>query len=222
MTFQPDARQESAAPAETRRTRAASPKLKQIPVTAAIIVICTLVAVLTRVGMDVEAVGRLTWARPEDLAGGRDALAAIRDGELYRVLTPILVHFGPIHALFNLMWVKDLGSVIERVFGSFYLLAMVATAGVLSNTMQFVVGGPSLFGGMSGVLYGLFGFLWVREHFSRSVPYHIPRSTVGILLVWLVVCFTGIVGPVANFAHLGGLIVGAAWGAISAFAPSRR
>ena len=45
---------------------------------------------------------------------------------------------------------------------------------------------------------------------------------VFFVLVWLVVCYTGIVGPVANTAHLAGLIVGMVWGRVSAYLASSR
>jgi membrane associated rhomboid family serine protease len=34
------------------------------------------------------------------------------------------------------------------------------------------------------------------------------------MLLWLVVCMTGTVGPIANAAHVGGLVMGGLWGLI--------
>jgi len=81
------------------------------------------------------------------------------------------------------------------------------------------MGGPSLFGGMSGVVYGLLGFSWVAPLLQPGWRIQ-PSPTIMLFMVgWLVVCMAGLVeavgfGAVANAAHLGGLLCGALLGAI--------
>ena len=44
----------------------------------------------------------------------------------------------------------------------------------------------------------------------------------GRLRIWLALGFTGWVGPIANWVHLGGLLCGAAWGVVSSSVAARR
>jgi GlpG protein len=69
---------------------------------------------------------------------------------------------------------------------------------------------------MSGVVYGLAGYAWMRGKYDRASSVGLDPQSVTILLVWLAVCYSGVVGRVANTAHLVGLIVGVVWGRVSA------
>jgi len=81
--------------------------------------------------------------------------------------------------------------------------------------LEYAVSGPTTFGGMSGVVYGLFSFIWIRGRLDPSFPYRMPQQLVTFMLIWLGLGFTGWVGPIANWVHTGGLISGAVWGVIS-------
>jgi len=65
-----------------------------------------------------------------------------------------------------------------------------------------------LFGGMSGVLYGLFGYAWMKSRFEPGLGLWVDQGTVVILIAWFFLCMTGLVGPIANAAHAGGLVSG--------------
>jgi len=136
----------------------------------------------------------------------------VLSGEVWRLVTPIFLHFGLLHLVFNLSWLWVFGAILERSGGGLRFALMVLVVGVLSNVLQYVATASPSFGGMSGVIYGLFGYLWMRGRFDPSSGYTLPGSTVMILLGWYVICFTGLVGPVANGAHTGGLVTGALWG----------
>ena len=69
---------------------------------------------------------------------------------------------------------------------------------------------------MSGVLYALFGYVWVRGKLDPLFSLVLPPATAVILMVWLVLGFVGKAGSVANFTHLGGLIAGAIIGGTAA------
>ena len=144
--------------------------------------------------------------------------ASIERGQVWRLISPIFVHFGVLHLVFNLWWLKDFGSAIERVFSSTYLLVLVLVFGLTSNVAQYWWVGSPMFGGMSGVLYGLFGFLWLRGRLDPSCPVSLPNGTTLILLLWYVACLVGVIPNVANAAHTDGLVLGAAWGYLSIFA----
>jgi GlpG protein len=62
------------------------------------------------------------------------------------------------------------------------------------------------------VNYGLIGYVWMRGRFDPGSGLHLDKPIVVMAIGWFFLCFTGWVGPVANFAHAGGLILGMAWG----------
>ncbi len=187
------------------------------PVTAVLMAICVLVFIYTGMGEKTQAVALFTFT-PLEFVKGRvypgDA-SAIWQGQPWRLLTPMFLHFGLLHILFNLWWLKDLGTAIERVFSSRYLLTLVISIALFSHVLEYAISGPRVFGGMSGVVYGLFAFIWIRGRLDPSFPYRIPQQLVTFMLIWLALGFTGWVGPIANWVHSGGLIVGAAWGVLS-------
>ena len=142
-------------------------------------------------------------------------LPEVRDGQVWRLITPIFLHGDYMHILFNMMMLSQLGWFIEARFGAAKLLALVLAIGIGSNLAEYLWKGP-YFGGMSGVNYGLFGFLWMMGKFGRDQVWQMNPQTVQLMLMWMVLCFTGLLGPTANGAHVGGLLIGALLGIISA------
>ncbi|MEW6301992.1 MAG: rhomboid family intramembrane serine protease [Verrucomicrobiota bacterium] len=149
------------------------------------------------------------------LRDGRD-LPEVRNGEVWRLVTPIFLHFGVLHILFNMLWLKDLGTILERRHSTLALGVLVLTIGVISNLAQYWFKGPA-FGGMSGVVYGLFGYLWLRGRVDPNWTLHLHNSTVAMMLIWLLVCLTGAVGNIANHAHFVGFGVGCLWAVLATY-----
>lgn len=170
-------------------------------VTKALTLLSVLVTLLTQFGNDDFWVGHLMFS--EYTTGMPD----VWQGQLYRLITPIFMHFRIIHLLFNMMWLWDLGGMIEKRRSSSHLLGIVVIIAVLSNIAQYLMSGP-LFGGMSGVVYGLLGYIWIKSRREPRLGLFLPTPIVYMMLAWLAICFTGIVGPIANSAHLAGLVVG--------------
>ena len=141
-------------------------------------------------------------------------LPEIRQGEVWRLVTPMFIHFSIIHILFNMLWLKDLGSLIESRQSSWLLAVMVLAIAAVSDLAQYFYSGP-IFGGMSGVVYGLFGYVWIRGKLDPGSGLVMDRRNATMMLIWLAFCFTGLVGPIANGAHVAGLLVGVAWGGLS-------
>ena len=134
-------------------------------------------------------------------------------GQYTRLLSPIFLHFGLLHLVFNCLWLTVLGARIESQQGSIHLLVLVLITGICSNMAQFYWSGSIYFGGLSGVIYALLGYIWIKH---KIAPYHyapLPSGLMGFMVGWLLLCMTGILEVavgigVANAAHLGGLIVG--------------
>lgn len=131
----------------------------------------------------------------------------VKRGQFWRLITPIFVHLSFLHIVFNMLWFKDLGYLIENTFGKNFLLKFIVISGIISNILQYAVSGPQ-FGGMSGVLYAMLGFIWVHKKINDSFEYALPKFDIGMMIGWFFLCMTGALGPIANTAHGGGLIVG--------------
>ena len=139
-------------------------------------------------------------------------------GQVWRLVTPIFIHFQILHILFNMLWLRELGSVIEYRRGWWRLLALVLITAVLSNVGQFwlVADESPFFGGMSGVVYGLFGYIWTKGRFDPAAGLSLPPSTVVWMIGWFVLCWTGVVDNIANHAHGVGLVSGMLLGMLPA------
>jgi len=139
----------------------------------------------------------------------------VRSGQVWRLFTPVLMHGGFFHLLFNMWWLKDLGTMIERRQSTRLLVVMFFAVALVSNVAQYLVSGP-YFVGMSGVVYGLFGYIWVRGRLDPSSGMGLTPFAVLIMMGFFVLCWTGLMGPIANVAHTGGLVTGAIWGLAAA------
>jgi GlpG protein len=179
------------------------------PLSLVLIIISVVVFVRSNFGREMAPVSALFIS--EYLNAG---LREVFRGEVWRLLTPIFLHSGPLHILFNMLWLRDLGSMIEARQGSLYFALLVVVIGVGSNVAQFLVSGPN-FCGMSGVVFGLLGFAWLRGKFDPASGLMLHPTTVTMMLIWLGIGYTGIM-PIANTAHTVGLLIGIAWGYLSA------
>lgn len=146
-------------------------------------------------------------------------LSEIGDGQFWRLFTPIFIHFGIMHLAFNMLWLYDLGNMIEDRKGGWFFGIFVAVTAAISNLVQFLGWGP-VFGGMSGVVYGMLGYAWMKTRYDPNSRLFLHKTTVTMMLVWFFLCWTGIMGPIANGAHTAGLIVGVVWGFLTS--PGRK
>ena len=141
-------------------------------------------------------------------------------GEYWRFVTPAFLHFGIFHVVFNSLWLWEFGRRVELVSGrSAYLVLMLALASV-SNAGQYLWDGPVLFGGLSGVVYGLVGYVWIRNRVAPNPLLNVQPGIIYVLIGWLLICLFGIVdvfisGGVANGAHVSGLLIGMLAGALA-------
>ena len=129
----------------------------------------------------------------------------------WRLLSPALLHMSATHLFFNLFWWWYLGGRIELALGGKTLLVLFVVTGISANVLQWYTSGP-LFGGLSGVVYGLFGFCAVYGWRRRSAL-NLPPALLVFMLGWLLLGYTNVLWVnMANEAHLMGLISGALLG----------
>ena len=191
--------------------------LREAPLTAVLILMSIFVAILSKMGSDTTVIQSFFISKYEATNGYAwwQALVEIQQGEVWRIFTPIFIHFGILHILFNMMWLRDLGGMIEVRLGSLRLALMIAVIAGLSNIAQYAVSGP-LFGGMSGIVYGLLGYVWMKGKFDPDAGMRLHKQTVTMMIVWFFLCLFGIIPNVANAVHGVGLAIGMGWGYVSA------
>lgn len=189
--------------------------LRLIPVTMTILLITAIVAVVTGLGSRISAIALFTFTPVTP--SGYIAIAPDMT-QWWRLIAPIFLHFGWMHLAFNALWYWELGRRIELRSGGGWLLGLTLLFALVSNTAQWLFSGPALFGGLSGVLYGLLGYCWLYQLLAPNVHFDLPKGVVAMMLAWLVLCLSGVVtllgfGAIANAAHVGGLLIGCLCGA---------
>lgn len=176
-------------------------------VTWLILVACLLVYLLTAEGVD--------RAAREPLMFFASVEAMLDSGEMWRWITPALLHFGLWHISFNLFAWWIFGGLVEKVQSPLRLLGLFLALAVIGNVAQFFWGGNQ-FGGLSGVVYGLLGYLWIYPRVNPAAPFRLPQGMVVFMWLMVAIGFLPFM-PFANLAHLGGLLGGCALGAVLAW-----
>lgn len=198
---------------------------KQAPIIFSLIIICSVVAFLSNFGQAGAFIGSLLildpFSLPPDLGSPASRwnalLGVLVAGDIWRVITPDFIHFSPMHITFNLLMLWVLGGQLEIEKGSVSFLALVIFVSVVSNIAQLLET-HYMFGGMSGVVYGLVGYCWLWRYYQPSIFF--PDALLKFSLVWLMLGYTPVtewlgLGKMANAAHLYGLIAGLIWGGVT-------
>ncbi len=156
-----------------------------------------------------------------DWQGALGSLMLSDPQQLWRWFTPALLHFSFTHLLFNLVWWVWLGRQFEQRLSGFQLASFCLSVAVLSNALQYQLAGSN-FGGLSGVVYGLFGYFWVAGRINPAQGLQISNGLAGFMLLWLVLGFLDVLWvSMANWAHLGGLLAGIGWAWLLRAKPGR-
>ncbi|MFQ2593159.1 rhomboid family intramembrane serine protease GlpG [Aeromonas caviae] len=171
------------------------------PLTLVVIIACLAIYALDAIGLPIF-----------DELAFHPTLAQFTDWQAWRYVTPAFIHFSVLHLVFNLLWWWYLGGQIEQRLGSGKLFILLIVGAALPNIAEFFASGPR-FGGLSGVVYALLGYSWLRTRLQPDCGLAMPPALMGFMLVWLVLGFLDMLGtPTANMAHLVGLLVGLAQG----------
>ena len=146
-------------------------------------------------------------------------------GQVWRLVTPIFIHYSLMHLVLNMLWLHSFGAPIEDRRGSLFMLVLVLALAISSNAGQALEisfrSGAALFGGMSGVGYGLFGYMATKAKFDPRERYFLAPGTTFIAMLWFLLCIlrdippfsnllADMIPPIANTAHAVGLVLGAA------------
>ncbi|ALT00096.1 rhomboid family intramembrane serine protease GlpG [Lacimicrobium alkaliphilum] len=169
------------------------------PLTSIVLILCLLVYFASILG----------WFVPLQQWLAFQPLSQLSDNQQWwRLLGPAFMHFSVLHIVFNLLWWGMLGAQIEQRLGSINLLLIFLLTAVFSNFAQYMASGPN-FGGLSGVVYGVMGFVWWCGVLRPGWGLSLSKPLVGFILVWLILGYTDMLWvKMANTAHTVGLITG--------------
>lgn len=204
---------------ETRRkyqeaNRAASPnRYGRRPITMVLLVLSILVFIMTD-GADPKngapIMNKLFISAYDFGVYDFGNLVEVREGQWWRLVTPIFMHLSTVHILCNMLWMMDFGKQIETLRGSWKMLLLTLLFAVVPNLLQYRMDGPA-FGGMSGVVYGLFGYVWMKSYYEPESGFQVQPFAAVMMCVWFMLGLTYDVYPLirmANWAHGGGLVLG--------------
>ena len=192
-------------------------KLNVTPLTpvAGLFIVCSLIGALL---VQVDPQG-LLWRYLLYMPYPIEGTALIYENQYWRLLTPMFLHFGLPHIVFNCLLLWILGIAIEERGGSVRLLLLLLCCGVVSNMAQYVYTHHPFFGGMSGAVYGLIAYIIVVNKCSRHNQIAVPPALLWVTVVSMLLGFTGILDyifgiSIANWAHLSGFIAGIVLGIV--------
>lgn len=178
------------------------------PVTVLLMLVCVVVAAYSRLDMQV---GRVDFLFYPILETG--SLAALlgdigNPGMLLRTFTPMFLHFGELHLVFNMLWLWYFGRQLEPRGARWLFPTVILLTSFTANTAQYLLGGSNNFGGMSGVVYGLLGYAWILQ---KMLPGQRPMLSDQMFLFFVIMLVAMELlasSWIATAAHLGGLLSG--------------
>jgi GlpG protein len=195
------------------------------PLTLVVLFVCAAIGVMTNMGEDpanpiTASLQFRNLSTEPPTIGINDKLVDVQRGQLWRIVTPIFLHFGAFHLVFNLVMFYQMGSIIEHRRGTIRLALLILALAIPSNLAQALApnewGGGVNFAGMSGVVFGLLGYNWMKSRFEPALGLYISRSSLFSALIFLALGLAGAfnVGGIrmANWAHTVGFAMGIAIG----------
>tara|TARA_B100002003_G_C14154861_1_gene555821 strand:- start:2765 stop:3652 length:888 start_codon:yes stop_codon:yes gene_type:complete len=189
---------------------------KSTPITFLLFTICALVALVSQLGSEANRVAYLFY--PLIATNGLGSLLGdIGSFTIFlQTLTPMFLHFGLLHIVFNMLWLWYFGKQLEVVQPSWLFLIVIVVTSFVANTAQYLTVNYNNFGGMSGVVYGLVGYAWIIQLLVPRSRIQINGSMFAFFVVALVIMEIVASSWIATAAHVGGLVSGLGLGLVVA------
>jgi rhomboid protease GluP len=131
------------------------------------------------------------------------------EGEYWRLLTSMFLHYGILHLLVNIAALMFIGPRVERLTGTFNFVCFYMFTGLIGSAASLAWNINVVAAGASGAIFGMFG-LYVGLLSSGTVHEADKKTTIAIMSAFLVAEIAGGIGlkEIDNAAHIGGLVSG--------------
>jgi len=137
---------------------------------------------------------------------GSTGTYALRLGRWWSPLTAIFLHGGLLHILFNMLWVRQIGPMVEEFYGTARFIIIFVLSGVI-GFIASILGGHQLTIGASGSIFGLLGAL---VYYGRQRGGYFGENIYRQTATWALILFAFgfFMSGIDNFAHGGGFLGG--------------
>lgn len=186
---------------------------REFPLTILILALICLIFLGQQIGLVVLD----DWLmQPKFWSGEKFDLFSFWQNEVYRWWSPALIHLSLMHLIMNGFWWWVLGREVEARDGHVMLVLLSFVFAIGAGFAQYLAVGP-YFAGLSGVVYGLMGWVWSRQTFKGS-QYQIPAwlfpFMIITMLVMMLVDGAGMDLRIGHESHLAGAVIGVLLGFI--------
>lgn len=128
----------------------------------------------------------------------------VANGDWWRLVTAMFLHYGPIHLGLNMLALWWFGAAVEQVLGRGRYLLLYVVSGLCGSAGALLFSPESLTVGASGAIFGILGAAFVLE---RQRTYVLGGGAVSIIALNL--AFTFFIPGISIGGHIGGLVGGA-------------
>lgn len=208
LTAKPDAKEKTPWQVNIQRQLISA---SQFPFTAVLLFFIATVFALQQIGM----INIGHWLLdPMYWSGLTFDWSSFWQNEAYRWVSPAFIHLSFMHILMNGFWWWILGKEIESRDGSLLLILLTLLLSIGSAYAQYLAIGP-YFAGLSGVTYGLMGWVWARQTFNKN-QYQLPSWLFPFMIVTMVMMMlvdsAGLELKIGHESHLAGAVLGVVFG----------
>jgi len=149
-------------------------------------------------------------------------LNVINNLYLWTFFTSMFMHAGFFHLLVNMFSLLFVGNLVERLIGRKRFISIYILSGLFAGVLFMLSGlffpSENVYAvGASGAIFGLIGLLMILTPnlpvYMMFIPIPVKMKYAApamLVLLWLVSILGNV--PVGNTAHLGGFIIGLAYG----------
>ncbi len=152
--------------------------------------------------------GRVSGISYNELLGpfGKKINYNILNGEVWRLITCMFLHVSFIHILINGLSLKNMGSLVETIYGSKKFIIIYFVSGLIGSLASFAFS-PVSAAGASGAIFGLVGAML---YFGLEEPDKSKKLFGSSIITMIIVnILYGVsVANIDNYAHIGGLLGG--------------
>ena len=188
----------------------------QVPILTYLLIALSVLITVANLMPGGEAGG--TWDRL-----GHFGLAESSGGAPWSLITTVFVHGSPLHLLFNVIWLFQLGRVLENTLNPIVYLAFLVGAAAVGSGCEVLISGQTGIG-MSGVVYAMFALMWAGRGVYPAWAAVATRDNLRYFILWGLFCVVATwlhFLNIANGAHGGGFLFGLCIGFLF-FVPRRR